>query len=96
MAYDSGASCGGCPKCCFAMNGALAARANANRDFFVNCISYLAGVDAGGSSGAEFGVLAANMDRLARRRHFVWSAAAVPAAVFLLLVLSALLKRRRA
>ena len=79
----------------FAMNGALAARANANRDFFLNCIAFLAGTDASGSSGAELGMLAANMDRLARRRHFVWSAAVLPAAVFLLLVVAALLKRRR-
>jgi DNA-binding IscR family transcriptional regulator len=35
----------------FAMNGSLAARANANRDFFLNCIAFLSGTDSGGSSG---------------------------------------------
>ena len=79
----------------FAMNGALAARANANRDFFLNCIAFLSGTDASGSSGMGGGVLATNMDRLARRHHLIWSTLAVPAAVFLLMALVVLVKRRR-
>lgn len=80
----------------FVMNGPLAARANANRDFFLNCIAYLSGTDASGSSGTGGGVLASNMDRLARRSHLVWSALVVPVSVFLLMAAIVLLKRRRA
>ena len=79
----------------FAMNGSLAARANANRDFFLNCIAFLSGTDAGGSSGTGGGVLEFEMDRSARRRHLICSVFAVPGIVFVLLALAALLKRRR-
>ena len=79
----------------FAMNGPLAARANANRDFFLNCVAFLSGTDASSSSGMGGGVLAANMDRLARRGFIAWSALAVPAVVFLLMSLFVVLKRRR-
>ena len=79
----------------FVMNGPLAARANANRDFFLNCIAYLSGTDASGSSGTGGGVLAANMDRQARQGLLVWSAIVVPAFVFLLMATVVLLKRRR-
>lgn len=78
----------------FAMNGSLAARANANRDFFLNCIAYLSGTDASGSSGTG-GVLRLEMDRSARSRHVLATAVAVPAAVFALMFLSALVMRRR-
>ena len=79
----------------FAMNGSLAARANANRDFFLNCIAFLSGTDAGGSSGTGGGVLEFDMDRSVRRRHLVWSVFAMPGIVFVLLALASLLKRRR-
>ncbi len=79
----------------FAMNGPLAARANANRDFFLNCIAFLSGTDASGSSGTGEGVLTSKMDRVARRRHLLWSAAIVPSAAALLLVMLAMVRRRR-
>ena len=80
----------------FAMNGSLAARANANRDFFMNCIAFLSGTDASGSSGMGGGVLASNMDRQSRRRHFIWSVLVIPASVFLLMTAVVIFKRRRA
>ena len=79
----------------FAMNGPLAARANANRDFFLNCIAFLSGTDAIGSSGRGGGVLTSNMDRKSRQGHLVWSTLFVPAAVFLLMLVAAQFKRRR-
>ena len=78
----------------FAMNGSLSARANANRDFFLNCIAFLSGTDASGSSGKGGGVLASNMDRQSRRRHLIWSALVVPAFVFLLMTAVVLVRRR--
>ena len=79
----------------FAMNGSLAARANANRDFFLNCIAFLSGTDASGSIGTGGGVLVSKMDRAAKQSHLVWSALVVPFFVFLLMAVAALLKRRR-
>ena len=79
----------------FVMNGPLAARANANRDFFLICVAFLSGTDASGSSGNGGGVFASNMDRRARRRLLVWSALAVPAAVFLLMAVAVVARRRR-
>ena len=80
----------------FVLNGQLEARANANRDFFLNCVAYLAGTDAPGSGGAEAGVLRAGMDRTARIRHALVSSAALPGAVFLLLAAATWRRRRRA
>ena len=79
----------------FAMNGSLAARANANRDFFLNCIAFLSGTDSGGSSGKGGGVLTANMDRQSRRHHLIWSVLVVPPSVFLLMAAVVIIKRRR-
>ena len=79
----------------FAMNGPLAARANANRDFFLNCIAFLSGTDSGGSSGTGADVLEFDMDRAARQRHLVCSVFVVPGMVFVFMVLSSLLMRRR-
>lgn len=79
----------------FVLNGQLAARANANCDFFLNCISYLAGTDPPGADGAEVGVLVTGMDRSTRLMHIVGSAVALPAAVFLVLAFAAARRRRR-
>ncbi len=79
----------------FVMNGALAARANANRDFFLNCVAYLAGTDAVTESGDEPGRLVSGMDRAARAKFLVGSAVVFPLA-FLAAVLSfAAFGRRR-
>ncbi|MBQ2631257.1 MAG: hypothetical protein IJG13_16395, partial [Kiritimatiellae bacterium] len=80
----------------FALNGQLSSRANANRDFFLNCVAYLAGTDApGGSDGVESGVLSSGMDRTARVRHALVSSAALPGAVFLVMIAATLRRRRR-
>ncbi len=77
----------------FAMNAPLASRANANRDFFLNCIAFLSGTDSSGSIGIETDVLVSGMDRSAKLRHIVWSACVAPACVFLIMLASVLRRR---
>lgn len=77
----------------FALNGSLAARSSANRDFFANCVSYLAGIETHGLGDDGSGALRTGLDRKGRLRHAVCSAGALPALVFL--VLSVLVVRRR-
>ena len=80
----------------FAMNNSLRQRANANRDFFMNCIAYLSGTDALAGSGSESGLLVTGMDDAARRRLFVASVAVFPSLLFLLSAGLVALRRRRA
>ena len=79
----------------FVMNGALAARANANRDFFLNCIAYLSGTDASAASGIGVGVFSAGLDRAGRVRFAAVLAGAFPLAVFLVLTVAVFRRRRR-
>ena len=79
----------------FAVNGQLVARANANRDFFLNCVAYLSGTDASVASGAEAGALVVGMDRDTRRRFAVLTVGIIPATVFAALALVAFRRRRR-
>ena len=80
----------------FALNGQLASRANANRDFFLNCVAYLAGTDSPeGSDGAESGVLLSGMGRTARVRHVLISSLVLPGVVFMAMVVATLRRRRR-
>jgi len=79
----------------FVMNGQLAARANANRDFFLNCVAYLSGTDASVASGAESEALVTGLDRDGRVRFAAITALAVPAAAFLALAFVAFRRRRR-
>lgn len=79
----------------FALNGSLVSRANANRDFFLNCAAYLAGTDVAGASGNETDRLVVGLDRAGRRRHVLWSAIILPGVVFLLLAGEAFRRRRR-
>ena len=78
----------------FVMNGMLSARANANRDFFLNCVAYLSGSGKFDSGGSEAGVLTTGMDRGVRGRYLLSGAIAVPVAVFALMLLC--FGRRRA
>lgn len=80
----------------FALNGALAARANANRDFILNSVAYLAGTDVSGAGGTETGILVSGLDRAARLRLVAVTVAGVPTAVFLLLACVTLRRRLRA
>lgn len=77
----------------FVMNAPLAAQASANRDFFLNCVEYLAGVDTSGTSQSEADRFSVGLDRTGKRRLVLWSAAVLPGIVFV--VLFALAARRR-
>ncbi|MBQ6135832.1 MAG: Gldg family protein [Kiritimatiellae bacterium] len=79
----------------FVMNGQLAARANANRDFFLNCVAYLSGTDAVTEAGTEADRLVSGMDRQRRVRFILVTSVAFPAAVFLVMVLMVAGRRRR-
>lgn len=79
----------------FVMNGQLAARANANRDFFVNCIAHLSGTDAAAAGDAETAVLTAGIDRETRVRFVVVLAGAVPAVVMFAMLVMVFVRRRR-
>jgi hypothetical protein len=78
----------------FALNGALARRANANRDFLLNAVAWLAGLDAFTESRTPGNVVATGMDR-ARWIRFGLLAATVPAACVLSFGLVAAFRRRR-
>jgi len=70
------------------MNGALATRANANRDLFMNALSWLAGIDAG--MATSLGGDASLVTGFSRRQWMIfvlWATVIVPGAflaVFLL------------
>jgi hypothetical protein len=80
----------------FVMNGQLASRANANRDFFHNCVAFLSGTDASVASGTESAVLVTGLDRRARLRFAAVLAGGMPFAIFLAMLLSVRRRRRRA
>lgn len=79
----------------FALNGQLAARANANREFFLNAVAYLSGTDVVGGSGQEPALFSTGLDRAQRARFVLISTFAVPLCVFLALVAAAVGRRRR-
>lgn len=79
----------------FVMNGTLSARANANRDLFMNAVSWLAGIDVG--TAPSLGGDAALVTGFERRQWLVfmfWAAVAVPACVFLVFIVMSLRMRR--
>ena len=79
----------------FAVNGQLAARANGNRDFFMNVVAYLSGSDPSGGDGRNPGVLSSNADRDGKIDSLAASAGVAPLAVFLAMSLVAFRRRRR-
>lgn len=79
----------------FVLNGQLASRACANRDFFLNCVSYLSGAEAHGAGDAGVEVFRSGLDRTGRLRHAVWTVGVVPFAVFLVLLVVAARRRHR-
>ena len=79
----------------FVMNSQLEARANANRDFFMNCIAYLSGTDAITESGIEANRLFSGMDRSQRVRFAVATALVFPGMVFLAAMVLVAARRRR-
>ena len=64
----------------FLGNAALASRANANRDFFLNAVAWLAGLDVSGSPGMGGNVISARMDRRLRIRFVLLSVVLFPVA----------------
>lgn len=76
----------------FFLNRTLVSRANANRDFFLNAVAWLAGLDVSGAVGVADNVLSVRMDRSDRIRFLVCSSVAFP---FLVAVFAVLLQRRR-
>ena len=80
----------------FVMNGQLDARANANRDFFLNCIAYLSGTGAMTKSGTEADRLVSGMDDRASRIRFLLALGAVfPGIAFTLGFVLVTRRRRR-
>lgn len=79
----------------FVLNGTLSTRANANRDFFSNCVAYLAGTESHGSDEVGSGRLLTGMDRQKRLHHALFSAGVLPLAVFLALAAVVIRRRRR-
>ena len=71
----------------FVANAQLEARANANRDFFLNCVAYLSGSAAVAEDGTRTDRLVTGLDRDGRAKLLIFSSAALPAAVFALLAL---------
>ena len=78
----------------FAVNGALRRRANANRDFLLNAVAWLAGLDAFTESRTPDSVVATGLDRSGWIRFGLY-AVLVPASAVLLLAFMAALRRRR-
>lgn len=79
----------------FVMNGALSARANANRDLFLNAVSWLAGIDSG--TATSLGGDATLVTGFTRREWMVFmaiAAVAVPAAFSLVFLIFSLRRRR--
>jgi hypothetical protein len=78
----------------FVMNSQLAARANANRDFFLNCVAYLSGADPSGADGTESDVLKLSLDRASFVRLLLISAVGVNVALFALMAVLVAARRR--
>ena len=76
----------------FALNGTLASRANANRDFLLNAFAWLAGLDASTPSGTPGNVIVSGLERPGWLRL---GAAACLMLPMLPLVLAVLIRLRR-
>lgn len=79
----------------FVMNGLLSSRANANKDFFMNCVAYLSGTDVSAASGRDGAIVLAGIDRMVRVRLVLVLCGIVPVVVLFLLGVSVYLRRRR-
>ena len=79
----------------FAMNGQLLSRGNANMNFFMNCVAYLAGTGALTSGGEDGDRFVTGMDRDARIRYAQLVVGVIPFAAFVLLLAYSQIRRRR-
>ena len=79
----------------FFRNASLSSRANANRDFFLNSVAWLAGLDVSGATGIAGNVMSARMDRSLRIRFAAFSIAGLPMVAGFVWLFVNLLRRRR-
>lgn len=79
----------------FVRNAQLETRANANRDFFLNCISYLSGSHALTSGGSDGELFVTGLDRRGRLRFLNVAAIAIPSAITLMMLLIVWRRRSR-
>ena len=79
----------------FVINGQLAVRANANRDFFLNCVSYLTGQEAHGTGEDDVESFRSGTDRRDRRHLAMALCVCVPSGAFAILLLVVVGRRRR-
>ena len=79
----------------FALNGSLATRASANRDFFLNCVSYLSGIETHGFGDDGSARLRTGFDREGRLMHAVYSIGVLPFLVFSLFSLVVIRRKFR-
>lgn len=79
----------------FFLNGSLASRANANRDFFLNAVAWLAGLEVSGAISVADNVLSIRMSREDRIRFIVCSSVILPLVVALSACFAIRRRRRR-
>lgn len=76
----------------FVINSQLKSRANANRDFFINAVSYLSGAEPT-ADGRTPGVVSIGVDRELGRHYLLAAGVIVP--LFVLFLMTAVVLRRR-
>ena len=79
----------------FVQNVRLENSVSANRDFFLNCVAYLAGVDALAESSVEANQLIIGLDRMGRVRFVLISALVVPTLLALVFIFMTAARRNR-
>ena len=79
----------------FVQNVRLENSVSANRDFFLNCVAYLAGVDALAESSVEANQLIIGLDRVGRVRYVLISALAAPTLLALVFIFMTAARRNR-
>ena len=79
----------------FVQNVRLENSVSANRDFFLNCVAYLAGVDALAESSVEANQLIIGLDRMGRVRFVLISALVAPTLLALVFIFMTAARRNR-
>lgn len=79
----------------FVRNSQLEFRANANRDLFLNCVSYLSGSHAITQGGSDGELFVTGLDRRARLRYLYVTAGAIPLAVVFVMLFVVWRRRHR-
>jgi ABC-2 type transport system permease protein len=77
----------------FAMNAQLSSRANANRDFLLNCVAFLSGTEVA-FAGGESGVLITGLDRGGRLYFLIAGAVVAPSVLFAVMAAMVAVRRR--